>query len=86
MLKNNYPKRYSYCDKVEGKKILLPKFLNRKFENTLYTMFVRKSLNHNMYEVYVSEKTNKYRYVYSCGKAKAITVFKVAKKFNIEIK
>ena len=67
--------------------LLINKYLHTRLENSNYVMSVMKILhNEGRYEVYVSKKENPYKYIYSCGKAKEDTVFRIAKKYNLEIK
>jgi hypothetical protein len=66
--------------------ILLPVVLQKYISGKRHEIFIRETINSKgIYMVYVNKVGNRSSCLYSIGRAKALTVLKVAKKYGIDI-
>jgi hypothetical protein len=87
MLIKNKIDEYRISEYTNIEKQLLPKFLNRNILGIENQIHIQESIeNKGMYEIHVSTINEKFKYIYSCGKASVTTVLRIAKKFNINLK
>jgi uncharacterized protein YqjF (DUF2071 family) len=66
--------------------VLLPFVLEKYISGKNNEVFIRETINSKgIYSVYINKVGNRSSYLYSIGKAKALTVLKVARKYGIDI-
>jgi len=77
---------YVSCPHTKSGKALNPRFLNKNHVGETHTMFLRTSISSDyFYEAHVTENVNPNKAIYAVGKLGAENVFKVAKKYNIDL-
>ena len=66
--------------------ILLPIVLNKYISGSENEIFIRETINHkNIYSIYINKIGDRASHIHCVGRAKALSVIEIAKKYGINL-